>query len=183
MRYNIKGKNIEISELTREKVSHKLNRIKRLFPEDTVMDVTIKQEKITLTVEVTASVNHRIIRAEVAASELIEALDKAVDILEKQVVRYKKRLQTKSRQNTAFLSEYNAIPNFEDLDEKNDEPSIKIVRNKHFELRPMDAWEAILQMELLGHSFFVFRNGETDEINVVYKRKDGAFGLIEPEYR
>lgn len=182
MRYNIKGKNIEISERTKEKVSSKLNRINRLFPENTVMDVTIAQEKIYLVVEATASVNHRIIRAEVTASELMEALDKAVDILEKQVVKYKKRLQTKSRQNAAFLPEYNTIPSFDDLEE-DDEASIKIVKNKHFELRPMDAWEAILQMELLGHSFFVFRNGETDEVNVVYKRKDGAFGLIEPEYR
>ena len=98
-----------------------------------------------------------------------------------QVVRYKKRMRTKVRQGGEnFVAEYQAImvPE-EDLDE---EPLYKIERIKHFEVKPMDAEEAVMEMELIGHNFFVFRNGETDEVNVVYKRKNGSYGLIEPEY-
>ena len=108
-------------------------------------------------------------------------MEKAVDILENQVVRYKKRMRTKVRQGGEnFVAEYQAImvPE-EDLDE---EPLYKIERIKHFEVKPMDAEEAVMEMELIGHNFFVFRNGETDEVNVVYKRKNGSYGLIEPEY-
>ena len=109
------------------------------------------------------------------------AVDKAVDILEGQVVRYKKRMRTKVRSGAdAYAAEYAAILVPEE--ELDDEPMVKIERVKHFEVKPMDAEEAVMEMELVGHNFFVFRNGETDEVNVVYKRKDGTYGLIEPEY-
>ena len=90
-------------------------------------------------------------------------------------------MRTKVRQNSEnYMAEYDAIlvPETE-LDE---EPLYKIEKIKHFEVKPMDAEEAVMEMELVGHTFFVFRNGETDEVNVVYKRKDGSYGLIEPEY-
>lgn len=95
------------------------------------------------------------------------------------MVRYKGRMRSRVRRNVSSVEDYNAInvPS-EIIEEEND---ISIVRSKHFEIRPMDAEEAVMQMELIGHSFFVFRNPETDIINVVYKRKDSTYGLIEPE--
>ena len=182
MRYNIIGKNIDVWDKTKEMVEKKLDRIAKLFPEDTNATITLSLEKLVSTVEVTIPLNKRLIRAEVQDTDMTAAMDKAVDILENQVVRYKKRMRTKVRQGGEnFVAEYQAImvPE-EDLDE---EPLYKIERIKHFEVKPMDAEEAVMEMELIGHNFFVFRNGETDEVNVVYKRKNGSYGLIEPEYR
>lgn len=180
MRYNIKGKNIEVGEKTKEKIESKLNRIKKLFPETAEAVVTLSTEKLNNVVEVTIPMSKRLIRAEVSDSDMMAAIDKSVDILEKQIVKYKKRLLTKVKQNNFYKEEYESV--LVEETELDDEPVYKIERNKHFELRPMDAEEAVMQMELLGHGFFVFRNGESDEVNVVYKRKDGSFGLIEPEY-
>ena len=178
MRYNIKGKNLEIGERTKEKVAAKLDRLHKLFPEETVASVSISVHKLDHIIEVTIPLNKRIIRAEATENEMMAAVDKAVDILEKQIVKYKKRMLTKSRQNAAFKAEYDSIT----IEEPQEDHPFKIVRNKRFELRPMDSEEAVMQMELLGHDFFVFLNSATDVINVVYKRKDGTFGLIEPEY-
>lgn len=111
---------------------------------------------------------------------MMAAIDEAVDILEGQMTKYKSRLKDKSKKDGSFVDELNAFLNAdEDYDE---EESLNIVRTKRFTVKPMDAEEAVMEMELLGHSFFVFRNAATDEINVVYKRKDGAYGLIDPEY-
>lgn len=179
MRYNIKGKNMEIGERTKEKVSDKLDRAKKLFPEDAEATVVIKNEKLEYIVEVTIPMSKRVVRAEVSADDMMTAVDKAVDIIERQIVRYKKRLKTQMKKNAAFKAEYDAI-NIP-VDDADDDTLYKIEKSKKFEIRPMSAEEAVMQMELLGHSFFVFRNDETELINVVYKRKNGSFGLIEPE--
>ena len=179
MRYNIKGKNMEIGERTKEKVSDKLDRAKKLFPEDAEVTVVIKNEKLEYIVEVTIPMSKRVVRAEVSADDMMTAVDKAVDIIERQIVRYKKRLKTQMKKNTALKAEYDAI-NIP-VDDADDDTLYKIEKSKKFEIRPMSAEEAVMQMELLGHSFFVFRNDETELINVVYKRKNGSFGLIEPE--
>ncbi len=166
---------------TKDIVERKMDRIAKLFPEETTATITLSLEKLVSTVEVTIPLNKRLVRAEVQDGDMTAAIDKAVDILESQVVRYKKRMRTKVRQNSEnYMAEYDAIlvPETE-LDE---EPLYKIEKIKHFEVKPMDAEEAVMEMELVGHTFFVFRNGETDEVNVVYKRKDGSYGLIEPEY-
>ena len=181
MRYNIIGKNIDVWDKTKEMVEKKMDRVAKLFPEDTEATITLSLEKLVSTVEVTVPMNKRYVRAEVQDPDMTAAMDKAVDILEGQVVRYKKRMRTKVKSGAeAYAAEYAAIlvPE-EDLD---DEPMVKIERVKHFEVKPMDAEEAVMEMELVGHNFFVFRNGETDEVNVVYKRKNGTYGLIEPEY-
>ena len=163
MRYNIIGKNIDVWDKTKEMVEKKMDRIAKLFPADTEATITLSLEKQVATVEVTIPMN------------------KTVDILEGQVVRYKKRMRTKIRNGAdAYAAEYAAIlvPE-EDLD---DEPLVKIEKVKRFAVKPMDAEEAVMEMELVGHSFFVFRDAETDEVSVVYKRKNGTYGLIEPEY-
>ncbi len=180
MLYNIVGKNIDVWEKSKDAILGKMRRIEKLFPENAEAVITLSVDKSVTTVEVTIPLNKRTIRAEVQADDMMVAMDKAVDILEGQVVRYKKRMRTKVRQGSNnFMAEYESImiPE-ESLDE---EPLYKIERVKHFEVKPMDAEEAVMEMELIGHSFFVFRDGETDEVCVVYKRKNGSYGLIEPE--
>ena len=152
MRYNIIGKNIDVWDKTKEMVEKKMDRIAKLFPADTEATITLSLEKQVATVEVTIPMNKRYARAEVQDADMTAAMDKTVDILEGQVVRYKKRMRTKIR------------------------------KVKRFAVKPMDAEEAVMEMELVGHSFFVFRDAETDEVSVVYKRKNGTYGLIEPEY-
>ena len=154
MRYNIKGKNMEIGERTKEKVSDKLDRAKKLFPEDAEATVVIKNEKLEYIVEVTIPMSKRVVRAEVSADDMMTAVDKAVDIIERQIVRYKKRLKTQMKKNAAFKAEYDAI-NIP-VDDADDDTLYKIEKSKKFEIRPMSAEEAVMQMELLGHSFFVF---------------------------
>lgn len=181
MRYTIIGKNIDVWEKTREMVEKKMDRIQKLFPAETEATITLSLEKLVSTVEVTIPMNKRVVRAEVQDADMTAAMDKAVDILENQVVRYKKRMRTRVRSGAdAFAAEYAAILIPEDT--LDDEPMVKIEKTKRFEVKPMDAEEAVMEMELVGHNFFVFRNGETDEVNVVYKRKNGTYGLIEPEY-
>ena len=173
MRYNIIGKNIDVWDKTKEMVEKKMDRIAKLFPADTEATITLSLEKQVATVEVTIPMNKRYARAEVQDADMTAAMDKTVDILEGQVVRYKKRMRTKIRNGAdAYAAEYAAIL----------VPVVKIEKVKRFAVKPMDAEEAVMEMELVGHSFFVFRDAETDEVSVVYKRKNGTYGLIEPEY-
>ncbi len=179
MRYDIKGKNMEVGERTKEKVSAKLDRVAKLFPEDTEASVLIRSEKLEYIVEITIPMGKRVIRAEVSADDMMAAVDKSVDIIERQVVRYKKRLKAQMRKNAALKAEYDMMPVAEDASDE--EALCTIEKNKHFELTPMSPEEAVMQMEMLGHSFFVFRNDGTEAINVVYKRRNGSYGLIEAE--
>lgn len=183
MRYSFTGKNVDVTENFQNKIIAKLERISRLIPNDAeaaiklddISDSKIGSKKVEVTVKLPTN---RILKAEVLSSDLMVAMDDVVDILEKQMVRYKNRLKDKSQRNTKFAEELSAVA-LED-DEYTDE-GIKIVKNKKFFAKPMDAEEAVMEMEMLGFNFFVFRNAATDEIDVVYKRKDGNYGLIEPE--
>ena len=179
MRYNFKEKNIQIGDRTKEKITKKLDKLEKLFTADTLATVMVGEERINYIVEVTIPIHRRMLRAEAIEQDLMAAVDKVCDILEAQVKKYKNRMRTRSRQNHAYKDEYESIP--VDIDDLEEESAFKIEKNKKFELLPMDAEEAVLQMELLGHSFFIFRNSETDMVNVVYKRKNGTYGLIEPE--
>ena len=125
--------------------------------------------------EVSVPLHKRMLRAEVIDTEVGNCLDAAVDILERQIVKYKSRLRDRRRKNIATKEEVTYIEGPESLDTQ----EIAIIRTKRFALKPMDAQEAVMEMELLNHGFYVFRNSETDEINVVYKRNDGDYGLIE----
>ena len=181
MRYNIIGKNIDVWDKSTDRLGRITFTAVKLVPAGTEATITLSLEKQVATVEVTIPMNKRYARAEVQDADMTAAMDKTVDILEGQVVRYKKRMRTKIRNGAdAYAAEYAAIlvPE-EDLD---DEPLVKIEKVKRFAVKPMDAEEAVMEMELVGHSFFVFRDAETDEVSVVYKRKNGTYGLIEPEY-
>lgn len=180
MRYTFKAKNTTVTDALKEKITSKINRIERLFPENTDINVTLSVVKLENKIEVTVNLPKRVLRAEVTKDDMYAAIDEVVDKLEKQMVKYRNRLRDKSRRDSSFVDELRAISM--NLDSDDSEDAIKIDRTKKFEIKPMDPEEAVMEMELISHNFFVFRNDSTDEINVVYKRKDGSYGLIDPEY-
>jgi putative sigma-54 modulation protein len=184
MRYSFTGKNVDITENFQNKIIAKLDRIVRLIPEEA--EATVKLDEIknskgetSKKADVTIKLpTGRLLKAEVLSSDLMVAMDEVVDILEGQMVKYKNRLKDKSQKSPKFAEELNMVAL---SDDEYSDDGIKIVKNKRFDAKPMDAEEAVMQMEMLGFNFFVFRNAETDEIDVVYKRNDGNYGLIEPE--
>jgi len=175
MNYRISGKNIEVTEGLRTAVQDKLNKLEKYFTDETEIQVTFSVEKDRQKIEVTIPVKGSVIRAEQVSDDMYVSIDLVEEVIERQVNRYKKKL-VDQQQNAAFFQK-----EFLEDDEADDE-EIRIIRSKKFAVKPMDAEEACIQMELLGHNFFVFRNAETDEVNVVYKRKGNTYGLIEPEY-
>lgn len=178
MHYTFKAKNTTVTDALKENITRKFNRIERLFPEDTDIIVTLSVTKLENKVEASVNLHKRVLRAEVARDDMYVAIDEVVDKLEKQMIKYKNRLRDKSRRDSSFEEELKAISLQVDEDE---EEVTKIEKVKRFEIKPMDPEEAILEMELISHNFFVFKNAETGSVNVVYKRKDGSFGLIDPE--
>ena len=180
MNYNFVGKNLVVSDGMKETTEKKLDRLSRLFPDNTTVTVAFSAVKSDNKVEISIPVNRRLLRAEAVEVDMYAAIDKAVDILDIQLVKYKKRLQDKSRRDASFKNEFNAVFSIDEpIEEVAEETKIRIERMKHFPLKPMDPEEAIMEMEMLGHTFFVFRNSETEDINVVYKRHKG-YGLIDP---
>lgn len=175
MNYIISGKNIEVTEGLKSAVYEKLGKLDKYFTNETEVQVTFSVEKERQKIEVTIPVKGNVIRAEQVSDDMYVSIDLVEEVIERQVNRYKKKL-VDQKQNVAFFQK-----DFMDDDDMDDE-EIKIIRSKRFAVKPMDAEEACIQMELLGHNFFVFRNAETDEVNVVYKRKGHTYGLIEPEY-
>ena len=183
MNFIFTGKNIAVSDIMKQKTEQKISRAKKLFPENVDIYVTFSVVKNDNTIEVTVPLQKRTLRAEVTAPDMYAAIDDIVDILEKQMVKYRKRLKDKSRRDGSFKDELNYVPMASSFEEEADDANYgTIEKTKKFALKPMDAEEAVMEMEMIGHSFFVFRNGQTDEVNVVYKRKNGSYGLIEPEY-
>jgi putative sigma-54 modulation protein len=178
MKFIISGKNIEITEALRNKTVKKLGKLEKFFNTDTDVYVTMSVEKNRHIVEVTIPFNGMVLRAEESSDDMYASIDMVIDVLEEQVRRYKTRLK-KRLYDGAIKTEYFEKINKQDVEE---EGEFKVVRSKKFAIKPMVVEEAILQMNLLGHQFFVFTNAENEETNVVYKRKDGNYGLIEPEY-
>lgn len=174
MRYIISGKNIDVTEGLKEAVYEKIGKLEKYFNPDTEVTVTLSVEKTRQKIEVTIPVKGSIIRAEQVSDDMYVSIDLVEDIIERQMRKYKTKLANKMYATSSFQPAY--------LEEDVEDEQIKIVRTKRFAMKPMDIEEACVQMELLGHSFFVFRNADTDEVNVVYKRKGNTYGLIEPEY-
>lgn len=175
MNYIISGKNIEVTEGLKEAVYDKLGKLDKYFTNETEVQVTFSVEKERQKIEVTIPVKGNVIRAEQVSDDMYVSIDLVEEVIERQINRYKKKL-VDQKQNAAYFQK-----DFMD-DEDIDDEEIRIIRSKKFAVKPMDAEEACIQMELLGHNFFVFRNAETDEVNVVYKRKGNTYGLIEPEF-
>ena len=173
MRISITGKNIEVSEYLHDLAVKKLAKLDRYFPADTNAQVTMAVEKNRHIVEVTIPYTGGIIRGEEVTGDMYASIDNVIAKLERQIIRHRTKLE-KNLKTEAFNE-----PMPEYVEDEEDGP--RIVRTKRFSIKPMSVDEAVLQMELLGHSFFVFLNSETEGINVLYKRKDGNLGLIEPE--
>ena len=176
MNYMISGKNIDVTEGLKQAVYDKLGRLEKFFNEDTNAQVTFSVEKERQKIEVTIPMKGHIIRAEQVSDDMYVSIDMVAEIIERQVVRYKKKIIDQNQDAAYFRDQFLE----EDGDEEFDE--IQIIRSKRFAVKPMYPEDACVQMELLGHNFYVFRNAETDEVNVVYKRKGNTYGLIEPEF-
>ena len=180
MRFVFTGKNMTVSEGVKERAQKKLGRLVKLLPGNAEAYVSFSENKHITKMEVSVPMHKRVLRAEVSGEDVANCMDQAVDILERQIVKYKSRLRDRKRRSVATSDElvFLDAPG-SDLSENS--PEIFITRTKKFALKPMDAQEAVMEMELLNHNFYVFRNSWTDEINVVYKRNDGEYGLIEPQ--
>ena len=174
MRYLISGKGISVTEGLKSAIYDKIGKLERYFAPSTEIHVTLSVEKERQKIEVTIPMKGNIVRAEQTSDDMYVSIDLVEDIIERQLRKYKNKLIDQKQSGGSFTTEFLQ-------DENEEEENIHIVRTKRFAMKPMDPEEACVQMELLGHSFYVFRNAETDEVNVVYKRKGNSYGLIEPE--
>lgn len=175
MRVIITGKGMEVSDYLKDMVTKKVMKLRRYFGEDTEAHITMSIQKSRHIVEVTIPFDGVVLRGEEATGDMYASVDGVLEKLEKQIHRHRTALKRRLREG-AFSNE-----GYEYGSEAPDERTSKIVRTKKFVVKPMDLEEAQMQMELLGHEFFVFRNDKTNEINVLYKRLDGDLGLIEPD--
>ena len=180
MKYIISGKNIEVTEGLKSAVYDKLDRLEKYFNEDTEVQVTFSVEKDRQKMEVTIPIKGNIIRAEQVSDDMYVSIDLVTEVIERQISRHKKKLVDQA-QSAAFFQKSFIEEDIKLICFFPDDDEINIIRSKKFAVKPMDPEEACVQMDLLGHSFFVFRNSETDEVNVVYRRKGNTYGLIEPE--
>ena len=180
MKINIRSKNIEVTPTLQDYVEKRLSKIEKYFEKyinsEIEAQVTLSVAKGDHIVEVTVSVDSLLLRGEETTDDMYASIDLVVDKLERQMHKYKTKINRKLRQSG--IKDLNVQLDKQHEEEKEDEP--KVVKTKRFVMKPMYVEEAILQMNLLGHDFFVFHNAETEEINVLYKRKDGNYGLIEP---
>ncbi len=175
MNITISGKNIEVTDGLRTAINDKLGKLERYFTPETEVIVTLSVEKERQKIEVTIPVKGSIIRSEQVSNDMYVSIDLVEEVIERQLRKYKNKIVDKHQSGGNFQKAY--IEN--DYMENED---IQIIRTKKFDIKPMYPEDACVQMELLGHNFFVFCNAETDEVNVVYKRKGNTYGLIEPEH-
>lgn len=176
MQITITSRKVNLRNNFKERVEKKLSKFNRIFGDDANANVTVTVEKNRQTVEVTIKHSGTIYRAENTSAEMNDALDVVVDMLSRKIRKNKTKLE--KRLKSKFLNEYLAE---EQISEPENEIEYKVLKSKHFPVKPLDIEEAILQMNLIGHQFYMFRNFETGEINVVYKRKNGSYGLLEPD--
>ena len=176
MNFIISGKNINVTPGLKASIEQKLGKLERYFTPDTEIIVTLSVEKERQKIEVTIPVKGNIIRSEQVSDDMYVSIDLVEEVIERQLRKYKNKLVAKHQEAGNFQ------PDFLFETEVDDGNEIKIIRTKRFGIKPMFPEDACVQMELLGHNFFVFSNAETEEVNVVYKRKDNTYGLIEPEF-
>lgn len=175
MRCTIYGKNMEITESLRNAIHGKFAKLDKFFARETEVQVTLSVQKEEQKAEAMIPMKGNLLRAEQASGDMYSSIDMVVDVLERMIRKYKTKLAHNGKGHGEFSENF--------LDEDVEAPeSVMITKSKRFAIKPMDVEEACIQMELLGHSFFVFRNSSTFEVNVVYKRKDKTYGLIEPEF-
>lgn len=174
MRYNIRGEKIEITDAIRSYIEDKIGKLDKYFDDAENIDanVVIKVRGKEQKIEITVPAMHYTLRSEESHDDLYAAIDLTVDKLERQIRKNKTKINSKIKKNI--------IQNFEmDLEDNFEEDDSKVLKRKKIDMKPMDEEEALLQMNMLGHSFFVFKNVDTDSVCVLYLRKDGNYGIIE----
>ncbi len=176
MRITITGKNIELTDGLKEAVEDRLSKLEKYFTPETEAHVTLSVEKERQKIEVTIPVKGSVIRAEQVSNDMYVSIEVVEETIERQLKKYRNKIVTKQQSAEKFFAQEYLEKDAEGDDE------IRIIRTKRFGIKPMYPEDACVQMELLGHDFFVFLNAETEEVNVVYKRKGNTYGLIEPEF-
>ncbi len=175
MKYKITGRNIEVTEALEDAIVNKIKKLDKYFGDNIEVYASLSVIKQDHILEITIPFNGTILRAEVNGKDMYSNIDDAVAIIEKQVNKFKNRLRSKRHSGPQLFNQ-----TFIEQASEKDDFELKIDRKKKFAIKPMDAEEAVMQMELLGHSFYVYLNSDTEEVNVVYRRKNGTYGLIEP---
>lgn len=174
MKFIIRGKNFPVTDPLKEYVKKRLGKIGRFLEGVEEVQVNLSQTRDSHVVEVTIPLNGYLLRGEEVSDDMYGAINRVVEKLEKQIAKYKTKLSKRIKSGT--IKDLPVVP------VKKESPEPKLIRTKRFAIKPMSLEEATLQMNLLGHSFFVFSNADTEEVNVLYRRRDGNYGLIEPEY-
>lgn len=175
MKFIISGRNIDVTEGLRAAVEDKIGKLEKYFTSDTEVHVTMSVEKDRQKIEVTIPVKGNIIRSEQVSNDMYVSIDLVEEVIERQLRKYKNKLVDAKQGGGSFNQEF--LDNDYDIEDE-----VNIIRTKKFGVKPMFPEDACVQMELLGHNFYMFKNAETDEVNVVYKRKGNTYGLIEPEF-
>ena len=175
MKVAIRGKNIEVTAALREYVEKRLGKLTRYFDEELDAQAELSVVKDKSTIELTCFVDGIVLRGVETNPDMYAAIDLVVDKIIRQIHKHKTRLAKRFKKQGAFH------PEVEVPEKPIEEDTLEVVRRKRFSVRPMDVEEAILQMNLVGHDFFMFFNSETETYNVVYRRHNGSYGLIEPE--
>jgi len=179
LNFNIRGENIEVTPAIREHVESKVSKVERYFNDDFQANANVNLKVFNNSetkVEVTIPMKSLTLRAEERHSDMYAAVDLIIDKLERQIRKHKTKVNRKFREGEGVGSYF---ANEQSTNHEESEEDIVIVRTKQFSLKPMDQEEAVLQMDMLGHNFYVFTDGESNGTNIVYKRKDGKYGLIE----
>ena len=174
MKFIISGKNIAVTEGLKTAVEDKLGKLERYFTPETEISVTLSVEKDRQKIEVTIPVKGNIIRSEQVSNDMYVSIDLVEEVIERQLRKYKNKIVQREQGAGSFRQEF--------IDKEAEDEEVRIIRTKQFDMKPMYPEDACVQMELLGHNFFVFYNCDEDRVNVVYKRKNGTYGLIGPEF-
>ena len=176
LKFNIRGENVDLTDAIRDYVEKRISKISKFLEDnvDATAHVNLKVYKNkTYKVEVTIPLPYLTLRAEETSNDMYASIDLVTDKLERQIRKYKTKVNRKSREKGLKNMEF--VPS----DDSDDTDALKIVRTKEISLKPMDSEEAVLQMDMLGHDFFIFQDADTNGTSVVYRRKDGRYGLIE----
>ena len=176
MLINITARGVEVPPALKETAEHKLGKLERLLRRIDTVDITCSRERQWRIVEVVINANGLLIRGEDRAADFQSALDNLMDKLERRIKKSRSKIIQRYREAPETRGAWDA------LEEEDDVFEPRLVRSKRFAVKPMSLEEAAAEMDLLSHDFYVFRNAETEQVNVLYRRKDGNYGLIEPEF-
>ncbi len=175
MKITYTARKVNLRDNFKERVEKKLKKFEKIFSEDATVNVVVTMNKNNQTVEITIKDNSMIYRAEKTQLEMNDAVDKCIDVLGRQLRKNKSKLEKKLKSGS--IDDLFEAPVEEEVEEE-----YKVIRTKLIPVKPVTVDEAILQMNMIGHKFYMFTNVDTNEINVVYVRDDGDYGLLEPTY-